>query len=76
MAYVSLRVTESEKGILDNYARLHGITISEAVKNAIFEKIEDEFDIAAVNKYIEKEAEGKVRYYTLDEAEALLGVDK
>ena len=76
MAYVSLRMTDPEKGILDSYAKLHGITVSEAVKTAIFERIEDEFDIAAVNEYIDKEAKGKVKYYTLDEAEAALGINQ
>lgn len=42
----SIRMTEEEKALAESYARLHSISLSEAFKSALFEKIEDEFDIA------------------------------
>lgn len=42
---VSIRMTGSEHELLSSYAHLHSVTISEAVKRAVFERIEDEFDI-------------------------------
>ncbi len=42
----SIRLTEQERNIADSYARLHSLSIGEAFKRALFEKIEEEFDIA------------------------------
>lgn len=37
----SIRLTEQEKKIVDSYARLHSISLGEAFKQALFEKIEE-----------------------------------
>ena len=42
----SIRLTEQEKKIVDCYARLHSISLGEAFKQALFEKIEEEYDLA------------------------------
>lgn len=42
----SIRLTEQEKKIADSYARLHSMSLGEAFKRALFEKIEEEYDIA------------------------------
>ncbi len=42
----SIRLTEEERNLAESYARLHSFSLSEAFKRALFEKIEDEFDIA------------------------------
>lgn len=46
MAVVSVRMNEEESRLLMSYAKLHGLSISEAYKRALLEKIEDEFDAA------------------------------
>ena len=43
---VSIRMTEEEKQLADAYAKLNGVSLSEAIKKAFFEKIEDEYDVA------------------------------
>lgn len=52
----SIRLTAEEKKLADSYAKLHAISLGEAFKRALFEKIEDEYDIAladgAYNEYI------------------------
>lgn len=40
----SIRLTEEEKKLAESYAKLHSISIGEAFKRALFERIEDEFD--------------------------------
>jgi hypothetical protein len=35
-----------ERKLAESYAKLHSISLSEAFKRALFEKIEDEYDIA------------------------------
>lgn len=42
----SIRLTEQEKGIAESYAKMHSMSLAEAFKRALFEKIEDEYDLA------------------------------
>ncbi|MCM1081989.1 MAG: DUF6290 family protein [Clostridium sp.] len=46
----SIRLTEQEKNIANSYARLHSISLGEAFKRALFEKIEEEYDIAVFDE--------------------------
>ena len=41
----SIRLTEEEKNLADSYARLHSMSLGEAFKKALFERIEEEYDI-------------------------------
>lgn len=41
----SIRLTDEEKQLADNYAKIHGISTGEAFKQALFERIEDEYDL-------------------------------
>ena len=65
MSY-SIRFTEEERKLADSYAKLHGITLGEALKNALFEKIEDEYDIALYQQ-AKKEFDKNPKTYTLKE---------
>ena len=40
----SIRLTQEEKSLAQAYADMHSISLSEAFKRALFEKIEDEYD--------------------------------
>lgn len=42
----SIRLTGEEKRLAESYARVHSMSLGEAFKKALFEKIEDEYDIA------------------------------
>ena len=56
----SIRLSEEERTLAESYAKLHAISLSEAFKGALFEKIEDEYDIAVGRKaYKEYLASGK-----------------
>lgn len=41
----SIRLSAEEKGLAESYAKLHAMSLGEAFKKALFEKIEDEYDI-------------------------------
>ena len=41
----SIRLTEEERNLAESYAKLHSYSLSEAFKTALFEKIEEEYDI-------------------------------
>ena len=56
----SIRLTDTEKELAESYAKLHAISLGEAFKQALFEKIEDEYDIAlAEEAYAEYLKDGK-----------------
>ncbi len=42
----SIRLTKEERELVESYANIHAMSIGEAFKTALFEKIEDEYDIA------------------------------
>lgn len=52
----SIRLTSEEKSLAESYAKIHAISLGEAFKKALFEKIEDEYDTVvardAYNEYI------------------------
>ena len=75
MTHVSLRVTPEERNAMESYAKVLGISISEAVKSAFFQKLEDEFDLQRIKEHREKKARGEVQMYTLDQIEAELGLN-
>lgn len=53
----SIRLTSDERELAESYARLHSTSLGDAFKTALFEKIEEEYDIAvaadAYKEYIE-----------------------
>ncbi len=63
----SIRLTDEEKKLTQAYARIHGISVGEAMKQALFEKIEDEFDIADLELAL-KDFEKDPTTYTVEEA--------
>ncbi|MCR5203257.1 MAG: DUF6290 family protein [Lachnospiraceae bacterium] len=53
----SIRLTDEEKALAESYAKIHSISLGEAFKKALFERIEDEYDLTvadeAYNEYVE-----------------------
>lgn len=53
----SIRLNTEERNLASSYAKLHSLTLGEAFKKALFEKIEDEFDLSiyeeAHNEYVQ-----------------------
>lgn len=72
MPHVSLRVTEQEKKWMDSYAQLHGVKLSDAIKDAFFEKLEDEYDLKCIREY---EANPDTKCYSHKEVKEMLGLE-
>lgn len=70
---ISLRLNEQDTELIKNYAALHNISVSELFRQAVMEKIEDEYDLAAYEKAMDEYKKDAVAY-TLDEVEAELGL--
>lgn len=75
MAHISLRVTDKEKETMENYANFYGVTLSDAIKNAFFEKLEDEYDLKIIAEFESAEKNNEVEYKTFDEVVSNLGLE-
>ena len=42
---ISIRLTEEERALAESYAKIHSVSLSEAFKSALFDRIEEEYDI-------------------------------
>ena len=58
----SIRLTDTEKALAESYAKLHAISLGEAFKQALFEKIEDEYDIALAEEACEEYRANPITY--------------
>lgn len=59
----SIRLTKEEKELAETYAKVHAISLADAFKTALFDKIEDEYDISLAKSsykdYIESGKESR-----------------
>lgn len=46
----SIRLTPEEKALAESYARLHSLSLGEAFKKALFDRIEDEYDVTVADE--------------------------
>lgn len=67
----SIRLSEDEKSLAESYAKLHSVSLAEAFKRALFERIEDEYDISVADEAYREYLENP-KTYTHEEARALL----
>lgn len=70
---ISIRMTDEEKQLADAYAKLKGMTLSEAIKRAYFEQIEDEYDISLADMAL-REYEKNHKTYSHEEMKKMLGL--
>ncbi|MCJ0564888.1 type II toxin-antitoxin system RelB family antitoxin [Enterococcus cecorum] len=47
-----IRLSEEERKLTESYAKSHAISLEEAFKQALFERIEDEYDLVVAKKRI------------------------
>jgi len=73
--HVSLRVTEEERNMMEGYARVQGVSLSEAIKAIFFQMLEDDYDLRAISEYEAEKAKGTMKYYSLDEVKSELGFE-
>lgn len=69
----SIRFSPEEEKLFRSYAKFHGCTLSEALKSALLEKIEDEYDIILAQN-AKKEFEKDPQTFSLDEVKKELGI--
>ena len=70
---ISVHVTNEQKRMIASYASSRGLSVSEAMRAAIFEIIEDEYDLSLAKKALsEWERDGK-KVFTHEEVGRELG---
>ncbi len=74
MAIVSLRVPERELDIFKAYAKHNNMTLSEAIRNMMIERIEDEYDLKVFEEYEKERKEGTLETRPIDELWEELGL--
>ena len=50
----SIRLSKEEKNLAESYAKVHSISVGEAFKRALFEQIENEYDITVAEEAYEE----------------------
>ena len=70
---ISLRLSEEDTKLIKDYARIKNMSVSDLIRQAVIEKIEDEIDLAAYRRAID-EFNKNPKTYTLDEVEKELGL--
>ena len=73
MANLSIRLEEKDKKLISDYSKFKNISISDLVRNAVLESIEDELDLDAYNKAFDEYNKDKKRY-THNEIKQELGL--
>ena len=68
MSVVSIRFNDDEEEILKNYVKSKEINLSQYIKNIIFEKIEEEYDLKSVQEYLKAKSEGTLNLIPFEEA--------
>ncbi len=70
---ISVRLNEKDTELIKTYASINNISLSDLIRNAVLEKIENEYDLESYNKAIE-EYRKNPKTYTLEEVKEELGL--
>ncbi|SMP65160.1 type II toxin-antitoxin system RelB family antitoxin [Anoxynatronum buryatiense] len=73
MTTISLRLSDDDSTLIKRYAQMHGVSVSELVRQSVLEKIEDEYDLKAYEKALDDFKKNPITY-TLNEVEKELGL--
>jgi RHH-type rel operon transcriptional repressor/antitoxin RelB len=70
---ISVRLSEKDTELIKAYADINNMSLSDLIRNAVLEKIEDEYDLECYEKAI-KEYKENPKTYTLEEVKEELGL--
>ncbi len=63
---ISVRLNKKDTELIKTYANMNNISLSDLIRNAVIEKIENEYDLECYKKAIE-EYEKNPKTYSLEE---------
>jgi len=70
---ISLRLNKEDADLIQSYAKLQGVSVSELIRQSVFDRIEDELDLKAYGKALAEYQKNPVTY-SLEEVEKELGI--
>jgi len=70
---ISVRLNDDDTRLMKLYAEMNNISLSDLIRTAVTEKIEDEYDLECYENAIKKYEENP-KTYTLDEVKKELGL--
>ena len=70
---ISVRLNEKDTELIKENEKINNISLSDLIRNAVLEKIEDEYDLECYNKAIE-EYRKNPKTYTMEEVKKELGL--
>ena len=70
---ISVRLSDKDTELIKAYAEMNNISLSDLIRNAVIEKIEDEYDLECYKKAME-EYKKNPKTYTMEEVKKELGL--
>ena len=70
---ISVILNDKDTELIKAYAKMNNISLSDLIRNAVIEKIEDEYDLECYKKAMQ-EYEKNPTTYTMDEVKEELGL--
>ena len=70
---ISVRLSDEDTELIKTYANMNNISLSDLIRNAVLEKIEDEYDLECYNKAMKVYKENP-KTYTMEEVKEGLGL--
>lgn len=70
---ISVRLSDEDTELIKTYAEMNNISLSDLVRNAVLEKIEDEYDLKSYEKAV-KDYKENPKTYSMDEVKEESGV--
>ncbi|HHX69398.1 MAG: DUF6290 family protein [Miniphocaeibacter sp.] len=74
MKVITVRLNEEEEKMFSEYASIKGNGLSTLLKEALVEKMENEFDLQAIKDYEIRKEKGDIETYSHDEVKKILGL--
>lgn len=74
MSTITVRMNENEKEMFEAFAKLHGVPLSTIMKQALEEKIEDEFDLQVIETYEKGIENDENKLYSHEKVKRSLGL--
>lgn len=71
---ISVRLNEQDEKLFKAYAKSNNISISDLIRNTVFEKIEDEYDLQVYRESLEEYNNNPISY-SHEEVCKMLGIE-
>lgn len=70
---ISVRLSDKDTDLIKTYAEMNNISLSDLIRNAVIEKIEDEYDLESYNKAM-KEYKENPKTYSHEEVREMMRI--